>query len=956
MTSRIVARTSSPVLIGRVGELAALSSAVARPPSVIMVEGEAGVGKTRLTAELLAGPAVAGRRVLAGGCQHLREPFPYGVVVEALSDAGRYLPAKPLSPLTGVLGRYLPELADRLPSPPAPLGDRRAEAHRFFRAVRELIDALGPLLLVVEDLHWADDGTRRLLRFLMGEPPPGLSLLVSYRPEEVPGGVPLGRAHRPAPGSTSTLVRLGPLDPGGVRRLAAALLGEPDVSAGFAARLHERTAGIPFVVEETVHALGHPAGAVHAGFAAARRLLDSAGVPALLREATVERLGALPLAARRITEAAAVLAEPASAGLLETVAGLGPARGRPALVHALEKAMLVESPECRYGFRHVLAQQAAYSTIPGPRRQQLHARALDALRERKPAPLTRLAEHSRKAGQPADARRYGEAAADRAVEAGDPATAIGLLRDLIADPGLEPSDVDRLAPKLAAVSANGIAQTEVITALEGLLGDDRLSGGLAAQVRLSLGLVLIRQPGGPAAARVEIEVALAGLAHRPDLAARGMAVLAQPWVGATPLRTHRPWLDRVDALIARTTDRALRLGLMANNIPSRIQIGDPGAWASLDAVPASAASPEEQRQLARLYCNAADAGAWTGHHRRAAGLLRRGRQLAADSGLPYVLSTARTTGVHVDWLTGCWSGLDERAGALMAEYHDLLPVTSELALVRGLLATARGAWERAAAWFAATGVDEPENAFTPVVIAAHGGLATALLAQDAVEAAVTEAGRGLDLVRAKGVWAWAGDLVPAAVEGLCRSGRPRAAEALLAELDRGTDALAVPLARAALAAGRGIVAAHRGSLPEAVQSFEDARARYEGLPAPYHAALVAERIARCRLSCGDGAAATFSALAAVFDALGATRDAARCRHAFRSTGAKAPSRRGRRGYGDELSPRERDVVQLLADGHTNREIAEVLFLSRRTVEQHVANVLRKLKVRSRGELIGSPRG
>ncbi|NBH08678.1 helix-turn-helix transcriptional regulator, partial [Amycolatopsis sp. SID8362] len=73
---------------------------------------------------------------------------------------------------------------------------------------------------------------------------------------------------------------------------------------------------------------------------------------------------------------------------------------------------------------------------------------------------------------------------------------------------------------------------------------------------------------------------------------------------------------------------------------------------------------------------------------------------------------------------------------------------------------------------------------------------------------------------------------------------------------------------------------------------------------------------------------------------------------FRSTGATAPSRRGRRGYGDELSPRERDVARLLTDGHTNREIAEVLFLSRRTVEQHVANVLRKLKVRSRGDLVG----
>ncbi|OXM40407.1 hypothetical protein CFP75_43650, partial [Amycolatopsis alba DSM 44262] len=115
---------------------------------------------------------------------------------------------------------------------------------------------------------------------------------------------------------------------------------------------------------------------------------------------------------------------------------------------------------------------------------------------------------------------------------------------------------------------------------------------------------------------------------------------------------------------------------------------------------------------------------------------------------------------------------------------------------------------------------------------------------------------------------------------------------------------------------------------------------------------IAERAARCRLAGNEDVAETFAALAESFDHLGATRDASRCRHAFRSTGAVAPSRRGRRGYGDELSPRERDVARLLAAGHTNREIAEVLFLSRRTVEQHVASVLRKLKVRSRNELAG----
>ncbi|MCR6488415.1 AAA family ATPase [Amycolatopsis sp. OK19-0408] len=948
MTNGIVAGTGSPVLVGRAGELAALTSAALRPPALLVVEGEAGVGKTRLTAELLARPELARARVLAGGCRPLREPFPYGVIVEALRDAGKYLPAAGrLSPLTGVVGRHLPELAASLPPPPEPLGDSRAETHRFFRAVRELLDLLGPLVLVVEDLHWADDGSRRLLRFLMGDLPPGTVLVVTYRPEDAPGGMPLGHAHRPA-----TRIRLGPLEPDDVRRLAAALLDEPAVPAAFAARLHERTAGIPFVVEEVLHPLRDTAGGVQDA-EVARRVLDDAEVPVSLREATAERMAALPLTARRITEAAAVLAEPASGALLGEIAGLTAARGRQALVLALERAVLVEVAECRYGFRHELAQQAAYRTIRGPNREELHRRAVRALAGRNPAPLVRLAEHSRKAGDVPDALRYGEAAADRAIDVGDPATAIGLLRSLLATPDLEPSVVDRLAVKLASVAANGVSQTDVITTLEGLLSDARLSGRLSAEIRLSLGLLLARQAGGLEAARVELEVALSGLGHRPDLAGRAMAVLAQPWIGATPLRAHRPWLDRVDTLITTASDTRLRLTLMANNVPSRLHIGDRRAWAELESVPPAAGTAEEQRQLARLYCNSADAGAWTGHHRRARRLLERGVQLAADSGTPYVVSTARTTGVHIDWLSGEWTGLDERALGLLAEYRDLLPVSSELSLVLGLLAGARGAWERAAACFAATGVDRPENAVTPVVVAAHGGTAGMLLAQDSAEAAAAEAARGLEVLRTKGVWAWAGDLIPAAAEAFCRTGGVAEARALLDELDRETIALDAPMARAVLADARGIVAATAADEPAAVRFFDEARERYDHLPAPYPAALAAERRARSRLGHGDtSVTGEFGELADVFAALGATRDAARCRHTSRSTGGSVPSRRGRRGYGDQLSPRELDVASLLSDGHTNREIAEVLFLSRRTVEQHVANVLRKLKVRSRDALIG----
>ncbi|MEI5101806.1 helix-turn-helix transcriptional regulator [Streptomyces sp. PmtG] len=193
-----------------------------------------------------------------------------------------------------------------------------------------------------------------------------------------------------------------------------------------------------------------------------------------------------------------------------------------------------------------------------------------------------------------------------------------------------------------------------------------------------------------------------------------------------------------------------------------------------------------------------------------------------------------------------------------------------------------------------------------------------------------------------------------AVATLVRGGRLADAERVTAELADGIDGRDAPLAAAALLSCHGILAAGHGRTEEAAGAFDTARAAYTALPQPYSAARAGEAAARCRLALGDGGAAPrLAAVAERFAELGATRDAARCRRVLRGHHVPLPSRRGRRGYGDELSPREREVARFVALGHTNREIADVLFLSPRTVEQHVAKVLRKLGVGSRGEVDGS---
>ncbi|MEU4804921.1 helix-turn-helix transcriptional regulator [Actinosynnema sp. NPDC023587] len=156
---------------------------------------------------------------------------------------------------------------------------------------------------------------------------------------------------------------------------------------------------------------------------------------------------------------------------------------------------------------------------------------------------------------------------------------------------------------------------------------------------------------------------------------------------------------------------------------------------------------------------------------------------------------------------------------------------------------------------------------------------------------------------------------------------------------------AVPVSPA-LSARRARLAAVAGDHAETGRLYREAIAPHRGLGLPYRATQLAEQAE------GDALtdAAVIDALARSYDSPGATVDAARCRHRIRSSGVATPSPRGRRGYGSELSPREQDVARLLAGGHTNREIAQALFLSRRTVEDYVVTVRRELNARSRHDV------
>jgi DNA-binding CsgD family transcriptional regulator len=193
------------------------------------------------------------------------------------------------------------------------------------------------------------------------------------------------------------------------------------------------------------------------------------------------------------------------------------------------------------------------------------------------------------------------------------------------------------------------------------------------------------------------------------------------------------------------------------------------------------------------------------------------------------------------------------------------------------------------------------------------------------------------------------------VEALAAAGRTAEAEDLVKDFERGLGARPIPSAHAALHACNAVMIEQLGTSAESAATAWAAAARsWQSLPRPYDALLAREREARCLFWAGERARALsqWADLTRSFMALGAKRDAERVEQTGREHGAmsKVQRRAGRIGYGGQLSPREREVVELLLQGMTNREIAIALSRSPKTVEAQLGNAKRKYGVTTRTAL------
>lgn len=425
--------TTAGALVGRRDECAQLERLLAdaaEGASLAFVTGEAGTGKSRLVAELATRAWAGGVSVASGRCFEGASAPAFAPVLGCLvelaraSDSGRLQEA---APAAAVVARLLPDLADvfgelAAPTPLPPAEDRL----RLYDAAGRMLVILtrgAPALLVLDDLHWADDGSLSLLAYLLRVARPAPLLLVGcYRAGEVPAGSEVARGlaamEREVRASRLALPPLADEDAAVVvRQVLGAAAGD-----GLVARVVARGDGHPFFLREIARM------ATDGNF-------DVGGVPPAAGELVVRRLQAFPESARRLAEAASVFDGPWQVAVAAVAAGMEGDEAADAVDQLILGGLVIPTvAACE--FVHDIARQAVYASLTPPRRARLHraaARSMEQLwsLDRQHTAASELAHHYRESvdlGPDAAGAEHAERAAAAAEALSDSRDAVRLLQ------------------------------------------------------------------------------------------------------------------------------------------------------------------------------------------------------------------------------------------------------------------------------------------------------------------------------------------------------------------------------------------------------------------------------------------------------------------------------------------------------------------------------------------------
>jgi ATP/maltotriose-dependent transcriptional regulator MalT len=929
-------------------------------PGPIELVGEPGIGKTRLLAELAARAELRGHLVLSGSASELERDLPFSVFVHALDE---YVESLDPDRLEALDDDVQAELAHVLPSLSALAGGRsvalqheRYRSHRAMRALLEQLARTRPLVLVLDDFHWADSASVELLGALLRRPPAAAAVIaLSVRPNQLAERLAssLERAHRVG---ALTKIELGPLTPEETRMLLA-----DGVDAAAADALYRESGGNPFYLEQLARSLERTGGSSSSGGS-----LSGLGVPPAVAASLGEELASLSGPGRLVLEGAAVAGDPFEPDLAAAAAAVAEAVALDAVDELLHVDLIrtTDVPR-RFRFRHPLVRRAVYESTAGGWRLAAHERCADALAARGAAAAVRAHHVERSARQDdlaavAVLREAGEEAARLARESAGRWFGAALRLLPLAAPVED--RVGLLLDRAGALAAAGHFAESHDALLEAVALAPRGSSALATTIATACAGVE-RQLGRYERAHDRLVTALAGLPQQATAEAADLLI---------ELTLNEFYRSRYEAMH----------GWAERAVSEAKTLGDPVLAAAALVMPALASAttgPTEEAHARRAdaaghvdalsedeLSHRPDAAAWL-----AAAEIYLDLYAEADGHGSRALELARATG----------------GGDPLFRLYPILP---RIWCVRGKLAEAADLLDGA--------IEAGRLLGSPPALAGNlfNRSAVALAAGD-LDFALANAEEGVELTRELDdgfVTAWAAVRLAAV---LLETGDPaRAAELLVGRaggaestlipggwrayslelltrcqlaLDRRSDAeLAAARTRAAATTAglplpgawadraTAAVALHAGDTGRAVERALASASAAQEVGAPIESGLSRTLAGRALARDGQAerAVAELGQAAAAFEACGALRYRELAERELGKLGRR-PHRRTRAGRADgagidRLTERETQVARLVVDRKTNPEIAAELFLSQKTVETHLRNIFRKVGVSTRVEL------